>query len=377
MEIPSNSALSALRRVHDWSTVKPLCYNAAMIPITPKDIVLAQIHHQETEHIPYSIGFEGDVAERLDVHYGSSDWRATCNPYIATADAVNTDRKYPTDRPKYVTDPYGSLWFTGRLPWHLEKPALADADSLEDGLESYVMPKPEEFFLSPGQKRDHGFRVCEENPEKFLVGGCGWGLFERSWTIRGFENALMDMVAEPDAYAELLDRLTDLYVGLIRETATLPVDGILFGDDWGEQRGVIMGPERWRTFFKPRWARLFAETHACGKIAMCHSCGSVADIIPDLAEIGLDVLESCQPEAAGMDPLRLKRLYGDRITFWGTIGTQRLIPFGTPDEIRAEVAHLAREMGRGGGILLAPAKPLQPETPTENAVAVLEALKAL
>ena len=343
---------------------------------TPKDIVLAQIRHQETEHVPFSIGFEGDVAERLDAHYGSRAWRDTANPYFATAAAVDTDRKYPTERKDYVTDPYGSLWFVGRLPWHLEKPALEDADSLEEGLASYTMPKPEQFFLTPEGKTAN-VRVCEANKDKFLVGGCGWGLFERSWTIRGFENALIDMVAEPEAYAELLDRLTDLYIGLIRETATLPVDGILFGDDWGEQRGVIMGPERWREFFKPRWARLFAETHACGKIAMCHSCGSVADIVPDLAEIGLDVLESCQPEAAGMDPLRLKTLYGDKIAFWGTIGTQRLIPFGTPDEIRSEIARLGREMGKGGGILLAPAKPLQPETPTENAAAVVEALKAL
>ncbi len=343
---------------------------------TPKDVVLAQIRHQETPHVPFSIGFEGDVAERIDAHYGSTAWRGRIDPYIVSAAAVDTDRKFPTDRAGYVTDPYGSLWFVGCLPWHLETPVLADADSLEDALADYVVPPPGRFFLTAEEKAANIAR-CRENADKFLVGSCGWGLFERSWTIRGFENALMDMIAEPEAYAELLDRLTELYIALIRETASLPVDGILFGDDWGEQRGVIMGAERWRELFKPRWARLFAETHACGKIAMCHSCGSVAEIVPDLAEIGLDVLESCQPEAAGMDPLRLKRLYGDRMAFWGTIGTQSLIPFGTPDKIRAEIARLGAEMGRGGGIILAPAKPLPPETPTENAVAVVESLLAL
>ena len=109
---------------------------------------------------------------------------------------------------------------------------------------------------------------------------------------------------------------------------------------------------------------------------MSHSCGSVAEIIPDLIEIGLDVLESVQPEAAGMNPYALKRRWGDRIAFWGCLGSQSTIPRGTPAGIRAEVRRLKKEMGRGGGYILAPAKPLQPETPTANAVAVFEAFTA-
>ena len=350
--------------------------NASSSSMTPRDIVLAQIHHRQTDLIPFSISFEGDVATRLDAYYGSQDWRADVNPYFEFGSAVDTDRKYPTDRPGYVTDPYGSLWNVTRLPWHLEKTPLQDADSLEDALKTYTVPAAEQFFLAEDEIAANRARL-ERARDKFRVGGCGWGLFERSWTIRGFENALLDMIAEPEAYCELLDRLVDLYIGLIRKTAELPIDGILFGDDWGEQRGVIMGAERWREIFKPRWARLFEETHRNGLVAMCHSCGSVADIVPDLAEIGLDVLESCQPEAAGMDPLRLKALYGDIMTFWGTLGTQFTIPFGTPDGIRAEIRRLADNMATGGGFLLAPAKPLPPETPTENAVAVVEAFKDL
>jgi uroporphyrinogen decarboxylase len=92
----------------------------------------------------------------------------------------------------------------------------------------------------------------------------------------------------------------------------------------------------------------------------------------DIAEIGLDVLESVQPEAAGMNPYALKQAWGDRITFWGGLGSQSTIPFGTPGQIRQEIQRLRREMGRGGGYILAPAKPLRPETPTANAVAVVE-----
>jgi uroporphyrinogen decarboxylase len=104
-----------------------------------------------------------------------------------------------------------------------------------------------------------------------------------------------------------------------------------------------------------------------------HSCGSVAEIMPDIIEIGMDVLESVQPEAAGMNPYELKRKWGDKITFFGGLGSQSIIPFGTPAEIRREVRRLRTEMGRDGGYILAPAKALQPETPTENAAAVFEA----
>ncbi|HUU09256.1 MAG TPA: uroporphyrinogen decarboxylase family protein [Phycisphaerae bacterium] len=123
---------------------------------------------------------------------------------------------------------------------------------------------------------------------------------------------------------------------------------------------------------KPRWARLYQAVHDAGKFTISHCCGSVVDIMPDIIEIGLDVLESVQPEARGMNPYELKRRWGDRITFWGGLGSQSTIPFAAPDAIRAEVRRLVREMGKGGGYMLAPAKGLQPETPTENAVAVLE-----
>jgi uroporphyrinogen decarboxylase len=151
------------------------------------------------------------------------------------------------------------------------------------------------------------------------------------------------------------------------------LDGIMFSDDWGYQQGVLLGPDRWRKMLKPRLARLYDRVHEDGKFVLSHCCGSIADIMPDVIEIGLDVLESVQPEARGMNPYELKRRYGDAITFWGGLGSQSTIPFGTPDEIKDEVSRLCHEMGWGGGYILAPAKSLQPETPTENAAAVVEA----
>ena len=129
----------------------------------------------------------------------------------------------------------------------------------------------------------------------------------------------------------------------------------------------------WRRYLKPRYARIYEAAHAQGKVVLSHCCGSVSEIMGDIVEIGLDVLESVQPEADGMNPYELKRQWGDRIAFWGGLGSQSTIPFGTPQGIRQEVDLLCREMGKGGGYILAPAKGLQPETPTENAAAVVEA----
>ncbi len=227
-------------------------------------------------------------------------------------------------------------------------------------------------FFNP-QIKETARQVCENHKDKFLVGGLGWGLFEISWSLRGFENILMDSVIEPDFYEELLDKLMNLYLAFVDYTCDLPIDAIMFGDDWGDQRGIILGPELWRKFLKPRWAKIYNAVHAKGKYVISHSCGSVVDVIPDLIEMGLDVLESVQPEARGMNPYELKKKFGDKITFWGCLGTQEILPYGTPDDIKKEIKRLCAEMGRGGGFILAPAKPLQPETSAENAAAVVEA----
>lgn len=333
--------------------------------MTLREIVFEQINHRETEQIPYTLPYEETVGKRLDEYYQGADWRGKIMPYIVNVGAVETDPKTPIDA-VYARDGYGGIWRMDHRPWHLEKPPLA-----QPSFDGYMFPKPENFFRPEWKKNAQ--RTCVEKSDSFLIGTLGWGLFERSWNLRGFENALMDAVSEPDFYEEMLDRLMNLYLVFIDYTADLPVDGIMFGDDWGDQRGVILGPDRWRKFLKPRWARIYQAVRARGKVVISHSCGSVAEIIPDLIEIGLDVLESVQPEAAGMNPYELKKQWGDKITFWGALGSQSTIPFGTPAEIHQEVRRLRREMGKGGGYILAPAKPLQPETPTENAAAMVEA----
>ena len=337
----------------------------------PRDLVLAQIGHRDTDPVPYTLGFEEEVGVQLDRHYRGSQWRSGIQPYLHSVQVVDPRRHLTTDHPAYERDVYGSLWQVDRRPFHLVEPGLPEPD-----FTGHDWPEPARFLLDDAVVAE-AQRSCAEAADRLLtVAYLGWGLFESSWGIRGFENVLMDIAAEPDFYADLLDRLTDQFLAFIDLTCdALPdVDVIMLGDAWGHQHGVMVGPERWRAFFKPRYARIYEAVHRRGKLVFSHCCGSVADIIPDIVDIGLDVLESVQPEAAGMNPYELKRRWGDRITFWGCLGSQSTIQFGTPEQIHREVRRLRREMASGGGYILAPAKGLQPGTPIENAAAVVEAI---
>ncbi|MBM3493571.1 MAG: hypothetical protein FJX72_04505 [Armatimonadetes bacterium] len=342
--------------------------------MNPRDTVLDQIHHRDAARVPYTIGFEGDVAERLDVHFGSTQWRSELIPYIVNTGVVDTMRKLPTDREGLVRDPFGTLWRVDQRPFHLETPALS-----EPSLAGYDWPSPQAFYYDESGVAAARSVCAEWKDRAFITAWLGWSLFETSWGIRGFDNVLMDVAADPEFYEELLDRIFGQFVEYVEYTCRMlpDADAIYFGDDWGDQRGVIVGPDRWRKLFKPRYAELYDLVHRHGKVVISHCCGSVADIMPDIIEIGLDVLESVQPEARGMNPYDLKRMWGDKITFWGCLGSQSTIPFGSPASIRDEVRRLAAEMSQGGGFILAPAKALQPETPTENAAAVVEAFLGL
>lgn len=333
--------------------------------MTPREIVREQIRHRETRPIPYSLAFEPEVGARISEHFGGDAWRGRLTPYIASCAAIDRRKREPLDEGR-MRDRFGSVWRTDRRPFHLETPALP-----APSLDGYPFPDAD-AFVEPDLEQT-ALRNLERLADSFTTINVGWGLWELYWGIRGFENAMTDCAAEPGFFADLLDRLTDLFLEQLERCRNIPADAFFFGDDWGDQRGVMIGPDRWRKFFKPRYAKIYSAARGQGKTVISHSCGSVADILPDLIDIGLDVLESVQPEARGMRPEDLKREWGGEIAFWGCLGSQSVIPFGSPGEIRAEVRRLCRVMGPGGGFILAPAKPLQPETPTPNAVAIVEA----
>jgi uroporphyrinogen decarboxylase len=332
----------------------------------PKDYILEQIFHNATNPVPAELRIDPGFETELDKAV-QKNWRQKIPQFIKITMPLDASLDIMIDD-VHSRDAFGSTWQHNCRPFHLKTPAM-DVPSFKD----YQFPTVQQFYNE--KLFQDSLNFCQTNKNSFVLAYMGWGLFERTWTIRGFENALSDIISQPVFYEELLDRILDLQMAMLEKALTLPVDGIMFSDDWGDQRGVIVGPPRWRTLFKPRLAKLYQRVRQAGKIAVSHCCGNVADIMPDIIDIGLDVLESVQPEA--MNPYDLKRKWGPHITFWGGLGSQSLLQFGTPSDIKCETERLCSEMGRGGGYILAPAKALQPGMPIENALTVLDVFARL
>jgi len=343
--------------------------------MTTREIMLNTMNHKSNPDnvCPYTMGFDDwGLQDQVNKFYGEP-WYNKTQSFINHVMNISTTVEVPI-KPDYSRDVFGSIWFTGKLPWHLEQPALPEAS-----FKNYKFPTLDNFLEEPERTnaKKHAAENIEKHPDMFHLINMGWGIFEHSWRLRGFEEALCDIALEEDFYAELTDRIADYFVGMVDYCADVKADAFLFGDDWGSQTGVIMGPEKWRKFIKPAWKKVFDHVHKQNKFAICHSCGSIYDIYPDLIEIGLDMHESVQPEAYGMDSFKLKAEFGDKMGFWGTLGSQSIIPYGTPEEIEAHIKKLKEVMNKDGGFILAPAKTLQPGTPVKNAVAIIDTLAAI
>ena len=151
------------------------------------------------------------------------------------------------------------------------------------------------------------------------------------------------------------------------------IDGVKFGDDWGQQGGLIFGARLWRRFIKPRLARMYGMVKRAGKAVLLHSCGRVQELFPELIELGLDVFNPFQPEV--MDPYKIKECFGRDLSFLGGMSVQRLLPFGTPQAVRDETRRLMERIGRDGGFIIAPSHDMPGDIPLENMVTFIETVR--
>ena len=205
---------------------------------------------------------------------------------------------------------------------------------------------------------------------------CGVGhIYEDSWQIRGYEQFLEDMILHPEHCEYILDRVMERNIVLAEAAARAGVDYLHTGDDVANQQTMMFSLPMWRKFMKSRWAKVYEAARAIKPdIAIWyHSDGNITRIIPELIEIGVDILNPVQPEC--VDIYELKRQYGRQLVFDGTIGTQTTMPFGTPDEVRRVVADRKAQLGKDGALILSPTHVLEPEVPIENILAFCEACR--
>ena len=333
--------------------------------MTLRERGLAALRHEQPDQTPYNLGFTVPAYARLVQYYGGDAPLHALGNCLAATEAKTPGQAWTEVRPNFWRDEFGVVWnrTIDKDIGNVESYQLS-----ERALGGYTFPDPHDprrYAHFPQFVRDNGDRVT----------GCniGFSLFERAWTLRGMENLLVDMVEAPEFVDELLDAITEYNLGIIQEACRFPIDFCMFGDDWGHQRGVIMGPVKWRRFIKPRLQRMYGAVKSAGRYVIIHSCGKVDELFRDLIEIGLDCFNPFQPEV--IDVYAAKREYGRDLAFYGGVSTQRTLPYGTPEDVRREVHRLCKEIGQGGGYICSPAHAVPGDVPVENLLALIEAVQ--
>ncbi len=215
--------------------------------------------------------------------------------------------------------------------------------------------------------------LAQHSEEYYVVGLQHLGLFERSWLILGYQNLMTALASDIALVEELMDRILEFHVGLAHRFVALGVDAVRTGDDYGTQRNMQFSPKMWRQLIKPRLAKIWEVYREADITIMHHSCGNIEAIIPDLVELGLDVLHPVQPLAMPIE--RLAEKFGKQIAFHGGIDTQQLLPFGTPDEVLAAIKHCVATLGANGRYIIAPSQEIMNDVPTENIKALVDGIK--
>jgi len=232
----------------------------------------------------------------------------------------------------------------------------------DKAIDSYQPPDPNRPELYVEAERV----IKEYKDEYWIVGVTVTTVFETAWALRGYEKTLMDLVVNSAFVERLFDIPFNYHLTAAKKLVEMGVDMIWIGDDVGAQNRMLISPDTWRRFLKPRMATFISTLRSINpdvKIAY-HSDGNIYPIIPELIEIGLDVLNPIQPRS--MDPEKVKKAYGDKLCFWGSIDEQYTLPFGTPAEVGKEVITRLKTLGKNGGLIIGPTHHVQLDTSLEN-----------
>lgn len=329
-----------------------------------KERVRAAIQHRQPEMVPWQISFTQPARKKLTDLWGPADLDERLGNHLSWRRTGLSGYWDPT-RPDRWVDEFSVVW---------NRTVDKDIGNPEDyvlqrvALDDYRWPDPHD------PSRYAGFPdFIKSHSDSFLIFGIDFSLFERAWTLRGMEQLMVDMIDQPEYVEELLERILAYNLALIDEACAHDFDGIYTGDDWGQQQGLLMGPVLWRRFVKPVLRRMYGRVKEHGKFVLIHSCGDIEEIIPDLIEVGVDVLNPFQPEV--MDVRRMKREYGKDLSFWGGVSIQHTLPYGSPEQVKEEVCGLMRDIGAGGGYIIAPAHDMPGDIPVENMLALIETVQ--
>lgn len=353
----------------------------------PRERVEIALNHEEADRCPMQISFTPEFAERLrddmeirgqrfhNPHGGGNTYeleRALGEDMLLTS--IGWANSYYMHEADYVDEwgvgwtnqPYETPFGIGNYTEIVSHP-LAN----ESKISTYKPPDPNraDLYLDADQA------IQDFKAEYWIVGVTVTTIFETAWALRGLEQLLLDMVLNPDLANHILDIPYHYHLAAAKKLVSMGVDMIWTGDDIGAQNKMLISPTMWRKYFKARMENFISELKSINphvKVAY-HTDGNVYPIIPELIEIGIDVLNPIQP--ASMNPSQIKAEFGGRLCFWGSIDEQHTLPFCTPAEVKAEIIERLRTIGKNGGLIISPTHHVQLDTPLENFWAMVRTIQ--
>ncbi len=348
--------------------------------ITSRERVLTALDHKQPDRTPCNYLGTPEANEKLFAHFKTRemddllahlgvDLRAIPYKYIGPE-----LRRWPDGR-------YENFW--GQVRKDIKNEAGVYSESVEFPYAKFETPAEVDAFRWPKVEWfdfTHLLPFCEKfNEYAIVLGSTGnMDLINGIAYGRGVEQVIMDIATEDEIYLACIEKRFAFWLAYMEKALAIckgRVDILWCGDDLGTQNGLLISPEKWRKIFKPKLASMCGLGHKFGAKVMMHSCGATHRLWDDFIEAGVDIYDTVQPEAEGMNPAELKKRFGRRISFHGTISTQKTLPFGTPKDVAEEVELRIKTVGRDGGFIAAPAHNIQPDTPLDNTLTMYRTIR--
>lgn len=328
--------------------------------MTQRERVILAARHKTADAIAHQLDVTDGANKMLREYFGDPDYLFT-KVNNSLVREKNKEHKYD------VPGGYHDLW---GAEWRLESGTMGvpvGSVLKEPSLEGYTFPTPNKKRICAQIEN-----MLDDHPDRFCIFEACHTMFEAAWFLRGFEEILCDMITDEEFVEELMDKITDYQMQVVDIALQYPIDCIMFGDDWGQQNGLIMGKPLWKKYIYPRMKKLFQHVKDNGKFVCLHSCGDCREIVGDMVDMGLDIYNTFQPEIYDVEAFA--REWGGKLTVYGGISTQNVLSFGTPQQVK-DAMHRMMDVLGPHGYILASTHQITADTPLENVIAFLEVVE--